>query len=190
MSRTGRPGLLQVLRADVGTLHGVSPTLLSIVRCFWGRAGFQAVVFYRLASFSFGRGIWGRIGARLFARLNIFFNACDIDPASDIGPGLKIPHPCGIVIGPCRIGKNVMILQNVTIGMRRFSDDETSPHSYPSIGNGVTISSGAAILGSVLVGSDSSIGANAVVLSDVPEGCVAVGVPARIVVAGEGARIC
>jgi serine O-acetyltransferase len=173
--------LLDVLRADVGRLSGVSPGLWSIVRCFFGRAGFQAVVFYRLAAAGHGKGILGRIGARFFARLNISCNACDIDPGSQIGPGLKIPHPCGIVIGPCRIGRNFMILQNVTIGMKRFSDDEASPESYPDIGDDVTISSGAAILGGLRIGSGSLIGANAVVLSNIPDGRVAVGAPAKLV---------
>lgn len=181
MSTSGQPSLKHTLYADVGRLSGVSPGLFSIIRCFWGRAGFQAVVFYRLASACFRKGGLGRAGARFFARLNITFNACDIDPASQIGPGLKLPHPCGIVIGPCRIGQDVMILQNVTIGMRHFTDDEHAAASYPKIGDGVIISSGAAVLGGIFVGANSSIGANAVVLTDVPEGAAAIGVPARIV---------
>jgi len=180
VSVSGHVTLKEALYADVGRLTGVSPGIFSIVRCFFGRAGFQAVVFYRLASACFRKGGFGRAGARFFARLNVTFNGCDIDPAGQIGPGLKLPHPCGIVIGPCRIGRNAMILQNVTIGMRRFTDDEHAASSYPLIGNGVVISSGAAILGGVVVGDNSSIGANAVVLDDVPEGAMAIGVPARI----------
>jgi serine acetyltransferase len=83
-----------------------------------------------------------------------------------------------------------MVLQNVTIGMRRFSDDEADPGSYPTIGDDVTISSGAAILGGVRIGSATMIGANAVVLADIPDGRVAVGAPARCVAINDGALTC
>jgi serine O-acetyltransferase len=73
-----------------------------------------------------------------------------------------------------------MVLQNVTIGMKRFFDDEAAPDSYPDIGDDVTISSGAAILGGLRIGSGSLIGANAVVLSNIPDGRVAVGAPAKL----------
>lgn len=179
-----------MLRSDVARLNGVSPGLMAIVRCFFGRAGFQAVFFYRIASALQTKGTLGRGVARIFARLNIWFNGCDISPECRIGEGLKLPHPVGIVIGPCRIGRNAMILQNVTIGMRRFSDDENSPDSYPDIGDDVTISSGAAILGGVRVGRGSLIGANAVVMSDLPDSCLAVGVPASIRLNRAGVALC
>lgn len=180
MADSKRLSLYRTLLQDVGVLTGAKSSLFSIVKCFFGRAGFQAVVLYRLAASSRRKGILGRICARFFVRLNIFFNACDIDADSLIGPGLKIPHPCGIVIGLCTIGHHAMILQNVTIGMRRFDDDEHDKASYPTVGDHVVVSSGAALLGGITIGNHVTIGANSVVLRDVPDGCTAIGAPAII----------
>ncbi|KQO08269.1 serine acetyltransferase [Sphingomonas sp. Leaf242] len=95
-----------------------------------------------------------------------------------VSPGLYIPHPYGIVVGVCTLGENVAILQNVTIGSRHSH----SP-GHARIGRNAYLSAGAAIIGAISIGEGAMIGANAVVLRDVPNGAVAVGVPARIVVA-------
>ncbi len=173
--------LYDTLIEDVRVLSGVKPDLASIIRCFFGRAGFQAVVYYRMAAALRGSNIFGRILARMFVRMNISANACDIDPTAVIGPGLKLPHPCGIVIGPCLIGRNAMILQNTTIGLRHFSADELDPANFPRIGDNVILSAGARLVGAIEVGDNVAVGANAVVLTDVPSNCTAVGVPARII---------
>ena len=89
-----------------------------------------------------------------------------------------LPHPIGIVIGRppgTKIGENCTIFQNVTIGVRALGGKQG-----PKVGNDVTIFSGAVISGDVKIGHGASIGANAVVLDDVPEGAFAAGVPARI----------
>lgn len=93
----------------------------------------------------------------------------------EIGGGLLIPHPNGIVIhSNARIGVNCLIFQQVTIGTRGSS-------RAPVIDGHVDIGAGAKILGPVRVGSHARIGANSVVLTDVPAGAVAVGLPARII---------
>ena len=98
----------------------------------------------------------------------------DIPLDCQLGGGLLIPHPNGIVIHPgAVIGPNCLIFQQVTIGMR---DDGHPPH----IGGHVDIGAGARILGSVTIGDHARIGANAVVLGDVPAGASAVGIPARV----------
>jgi serine O-acetyltransferase len=95
-----------------------------------------------------------------------------------IGGGLLIPHPNGIVIHPnTRIGVNCLIFQQVTIGTR---DDP----GVPVIEGHVDIGAGARILGPVHVGAHARVGANAVVLSDVPSGASVVGIPARVVAKG------
>ncbi len=86
-----------------------------------------------------------------------------------------IPHPNGIVIHPgSEIGPNCMILQQVTIGV---ADGDRAPR----LGGNVLVGSGAKVLGPVRIGDNARIGANAVVLQDVPDGATAVGVPARII---------
>ncbi|HEY7889417.1 MAG TPA: serine O-acetyltransferase [Steroidobacteraceae bacterium] len=99
----------------------------------------------------------------------------DIPVNSCISGGLMIPHPNGIVIHPgSEIGPNCMILQQVTIGV---ADGDRAPR----LGGNVLVGSGAKVLGPVRIGDNARIGANAVVLQDVPDGATAVGVPARII---------
>ena len=98
----------------------------------------------------------------------------DIPLNCQIGGGLLIPHPNGIVIHPgARIAVNCLIFHQVTIGNR-------DADGLPIIGGHVDIGAGAKILGPVRIGSHARIGANAVVLADVPANCTAVGIPARV----------
>jgi serine O-acetyltransferase len=93
---------------------------------------------------------------------------------------VKFPHPVGIVIGDkVVIGNDVIIYQNVTLGGARIGDAENS--HYPVIGSGTVIFAGAVILGKVKIGKNCIIGANAVVLKDVPDNQTVVGVPAKLI---------
>lgn len=99
---------------------------------------------------------------------------CILSPNSEIGDNLKLPHPMGIVIGfDAKIGRNCTIYHQVTVGQKEGK--------FPIIGNNVTIYAGAKIIGNIKIGNNSIIGANAVVIKDVPENSIAVGVPARII---------
>lgn len=103
----------------------------------------------------------------------------DIPLNCDIGGGLLLPHPNGIVIHPAaKIGVNCLIFQQVTIGTRNGID-------APVIEGHVDIGAGAKILGSVRIGAHARIGANAVVLTDVPNGATAIGIPAKVVDGGK-----
>lgn len=100
----------------------------------------------------------------------------DIPLNSSLGGGLLLPHPNGIVIHPeAVIGPNCLLFQQVTIGTRGQS------RATPRLGAWVEVGAGAKILGGVVLGAGARIGANAVVLTDVPPGAVAVGVPAVVV---------
>lgn len=102
-------------------------------------------------------------------------SGADIPLNAHVDGGLQLLHPNGIVIHPeARIGPNCIFFQQVTIGTR-----ENSPR-VPWIGGDVSIGAGAKVLGGIRVGDHARIGANAVVLCDVPDGAVAVGIPARI----------
>ena len=104
---------------------------------------------------------------------------CYLSSKANIGINVKFRHPVGIVIGEgVTIGNNVLIYQNVTLGAARVG--EGNKGLYPRIESGVTIFAGAKILGSITIGENASIGANAVVLRDVPPNSVAVGIPAKI----------
>lgn len=104
----------------------------------------------------------------------------DIPLNCRIGGGLLLVHPNGIVIAPeVEIGPNCLILQQVTLGYGG------KVPGVPKVGGHVDIGAGAKVLGGVTLGDHCKVGANAVVLCDVPPGATAVGVPARIVAAGE-----
>jgi serine O-acetyltransferase len=99
-----------------------------------------------------------------------------IHPSASIGTSVFLDHATGIIIGAfASIGDEVTILQNVTVG-RKISD----PDRAPKIGKGVLLSAGSSIIGGVSIGDFARVGAGAVVEHDVPPGCTAVGVPARL----------
>lgn len=148
----------------------------------WARPGFRALAVYRF-------GAW-RMGVRsriLRAPLSMVFHwafrhcrnvyGIEIPHTATIGRGVIVEHQGGIVVhGGTVIGEGTIIRQNCTLGNRSLSD----PDDAPVIGKRVNIGAGAVILGHVRIGDDAAIGANAVVLTDVPAGALAIGVPAVV----------
>jgi len=148
---------------------------------FWLRMilvtpGFQFVLCYRLEELLLRIPVLGRVLRRLVWWLSCLVFGAEIAMAAEIDGGLYIPHPYGIVIGRSRIGADVCIMQNVTIGTKHIED-----RSIPVIEAGVVLGAGCCVLGEVVVGAGSAVGANAVVLASLPPNSVAVGVPAKIV---------
>jgi serine O-acetyltransferase len=131
----------------------------------------RATLVYRLSRMMHVKGF--RMLPQALARWNIVHYGLDIPPSVPIGPRLHIPHTVGTTVMARRIGSDCTLVSCVTIGMR----DE---HEFPIIGDNVYIGAGARVLGAIRVGDNVKIGANAVVMKDVPDGCTAVGVPARI----------
>lgn len=140
-----------------------------------------------------------RIAPTLLYRLSHFFCLCrlgviakslscfnavlfgiEIASSCQIGPGLLLPHTQGSVIGAWTIGSNVTIFQGVTLGARSL-DFNASSATRPTIGDGVIIGAGAKVLGGIVLGDNCRVGANSVVLSDVPPEGLAVGAPARVI---------
>jgi serine O-acetyltransferase len=102
---------------------------------------------------------------------------------SSIGPGLVVAHGYGAILTSERVGANCTIHQQVTVGWRDIVQEgrtHDGPMRPPILGDNVFLGTGAKVLGGITVGSDVVVGANAVVIRDVPDGCTAVGVPARI----------
>jgi serine O-acetyltransferase len=146
-------------------------------------AGFWAVLSYRIAHLL--RALRLPVIPRLMQALSRFATGIDIHPGAVIEAGLFIDHGMGTVIGEtAEIGRNVTLFQQVTLGGR---GGKASGKRHPSLGDGVMVGAGAKILGPIYVGAHAKIGANAVVLEDVPSGATAVGIPARI--ARPGVRI-
>ncbi|WP_398501904.1 serine O-acetyltransferase [Variovorax sp.] len=118
-----------------------------------------------------------RLGA-LFSLANLFFFRVEIPARAVIGPGFVLPHPQGVIVGSARIGANVTLFQNTTIGARNF-DGAYDLSLRPVIEDDVVVGVGAVILGPVTVGKGATISANSLVLHDVPAGATAMGVPAQ-----------
>lgn len=136
------------------------------------------VVLFRLAEFFFERRLG--IVAKLFSMTNVAVFGIEVSPKVQIGGGLFLPHTVGTVLGAERIGDNVTILQGVTLGTAE-PDNGFTVSLRPLISNHVVIGAGAKVIGRVTIGDHAKVGANAVVLQDVPPYAIAVGVPARII---------
>lgn len=149
--------------------------------------GFWALQVYRLGHLRYrfqSRLVRYPLGALhlVLAKLAEMFCGVTIGVSARIGKRLVIEHSGAIVVhGKAVIGDDCIIRQGVTIGNQRMDRPLEAPH----IGNRVNIGAGAKILGAVRVGDDVDIGANAVVITDVPAGALAVGVPARIILRGK-----
>jgi len=157
------------LRADINRwaqiVLGASKaprTIYAFVRLMTFYPEFRNVFYYRT-------GLKGKVFSPLCHRMPGLLISTD-----SIGPGLFIQHGLATIIAARKIGKNSWINQQVTIGFSNVSD-------CPTLGDNVTVCAGAKIIGDVTVGDNSVIGANAVVVKNVPPNVTVVGVPAYIV---------
>jgi serine O-acetyltransferase len=118
----------------------------------------------------------GRLPARVLATMARAVTGVEIHPGARIGRRFFIDHGMGVVIGEtAEVGDDVMLYHGVTLGGRSLARVKR----HPTVGNRVTIGAGARILGPVEIGDDVQVGANSVVVKDVPTGAVATGIPAR-----------
>ncbi len=151
----------------------------------WSRHGFWVLVVYRFGRWRYGIKLWMVRAPLSFLYKGLKFlvdGFCGVElPAETvIGRRFTIEHAGGIVIsGDAVFGDDCVVRNGVTVGLRY-----RNRRGSPVIGNRVDIGAGAKLLGDIRIGDDVVIGANAVVLCDVPDGCVAVGVPARVKVRG------
>ena len=137
--------------------------------------GLHALVMHRLAHLLYVLKI--PFIPRFISQKMRFFTGIEIHPGAKIGKGLFIDHGMGVVIGETAIiGDNVLLYQGVTLG----GTGKEKGKRHPTIGNNVVIGGGAKVLGNITVGDNSYVGANAVVIKDVPQNSTVVGVPGRI----------
>jgi len=169
-------GFLKTMKLDVQAALDRDPAARNWVEVVFCYAGVHAVWNHRIAHW-FWR-IRLKSFARWLAQISRFFTGIEIHPAAKIGNGLFIDHGMGVVIGETSvIGNNVTMYHGVTLGGVSLKKGKR----HPTIADDVVIGAGAQILGAITVGSCSRIGANAVVVKDVPPDSVVVGVPGRIV---------
>lgn len=170
-----RPGWRARLREDVDAAIARDPAVRSRSEVVLAYSGMHAVWAYRLH-----HGLWvrgHRLTARLLSQAARAATGVEIHPGAVIGRRFFIDHGMGVVIGEtAEIGDDVMMYHDVTLGGRSLN--RTKRH--PTLGDGVVVGAGARVLGPVVVGAKAQIGANAVVVRDVPAGAVVVGVPGQV----------
>ena len=168
-------------RYEIDFIKQRDPAARSDIEIFLLYKGFRALRYYRRAHKLFEKGRF--FHARLLSERAKFKTGIEIHPGAKIGRGCFIDHGTGVVIGETtEIGDNCVIYQGATLG---GTGKETGKR-HPTLGNNVMVGAGAKVLGPVKIGNNVKIAAGAVVLTDIPDDCTAVGVPARIVrVAGK-----
>ena len=175
--------MIDEIREDIDAICQRDPAAKSRFEVLTLYSGLHALLMYRAAHALHGKG--HTYFARMISQGAKFLTGIEIHPGAQIGRGLFIDHGSGVVIGETTIiGDNCTIYQGVTLG---GTGKETGKR-HPTLGNNVMVGSGAKLLGSFTVGDNSKIAAGAVVLSDVPENCTAVGVPAKVVIR-EGVKV-
>ncbi|PWV58601.1 serine O-acetyltransferase [Plasticicumulans acidivorans] len=173
---TQRPGLFGQIREDIDCVFARDPAARSRFEVLTTYPGVHAVITHR-----FAHRLWHahlRYPARLLGFLARMFTGVDIHPAATIGRRLFIDHATGVVIGETAVvGDDCTLYHGVTLGGTRW----TRGKRHPTLGHGVVVGAGAKVLGPIEVGNRARVGANSVVVRDVPAERTVVGIPARIV---------
>ena len=168
-----------LIREDFANVKRNDPALHSTFELFFNYPGLWALFFYRFAHWFYSKGL--RFLPRFISAIGLFLTTIDIHPAATIGRRVFIDHGVGAVIGETAvIGDDVLIYQQVTLGGVSL----TKGKRHPTLEKGVVIGAGAKVLGNITIGANSKVGANSVVVKDVPADSTAIGIPARVLKRG------
>jgi serine O-acetyltransferase len=168
--------IIEAVEADLRAVFERDPACKGYLQPFLYFKGFLALETHRVAHWLHNQGR-EPLALYLQSRMSELFQV-DINPASRIGKGVFLDHGTGIVIGETAvIGDDVSILQGVTLGGTGAERGDR----HPKIGNGVLLGAGAKVLGNIRIGDRAKIASGSVVLKEVPAGCTAAGVPARLI---------
>ena len=169
------PTLVQLCKEDLAAAINSDPAARNKLEVALTYPGVHAVWAYRLAHMLFKKNL--KLLARIVSSIARSYTGVDIHPGARLGRRLFIDHANGVVIGETtKIGTDCVLFHQVTLGGVSMSKGKR----HPTLGDRVMVGAGAKVLGPIHVGSDSRIAANAVVVRDVPAGCSAIGVPARV----------
>lgn len=170
------PSIVETAELDLKAVFERDPACKGYVQPFLFFKGFLALQTHRVAHWLWGQGR-ETLAFYLQSRTSELFQV-DINPATRIGRGVFVDHGTGIVIGETAvIGDDVSMLQGVTLGGTGAQRGDR----HPKVGKGVLLGAGAKVLGNIQIGDYAKIASGSVVLKDVPAGCTAAGVPARLV---------
>jgi serine O-acetyltransferase len=175
--------VLQTIREDIRSVLERDPAATGTLAVLLNYPGIHAVWMHHLNHWLWLRGF--RLLARYLSQVARFLTGIEIHPGATIGRRLFIDHGMGVVIGETAIvGNDVTLYQGVTLG----GTGKEHGKRHPTICNGVTVGNTSNVLGNIVVGENSRVGAGSVVLRDVPPNSTVVGVPAHIVYR-EGKRV-
>ena len=168
--------MLRAINQDLNAVFERDPAARSRLEVVLTYAGFQALMFHRLA-----HRLWTmrlRLLGRVIAQFSRWLTGVEIHPGAIIGHGFFIDHGMGVVIGETtEIGDYVTLFQGVTLG----GTGKEKGKRHPTLGNHVVVGSGAKVLGNIRIGDFVKIGANSVVLRSVPSNSTVIGIPGRII---------
>jgi serine O-acetyltransferase len=168
--------MLTAIRQDIRAAKERDPAVPTTLQVIFAYPGVHAIWGHRISHWLWNRG--ARVAARVFAELTRILTGVEIHPGAVLGSGLFIDHATGVVIGEtAEVGDDVTIFHGVTLG----GTGADTGKRHPTIGDRVIVGAGAKILGPIKIGDDSRIGANAVVVKEVPSSSVVVGVPGQII---------
>lgn len=169
-------GFLQTLKKDLSAVFEKDPAARNIIEVIFTYPGFHAIFIHRI-----NHRLWNMkvpLIPRLFSHIARFLTGIEIHPAAKIGAGFFIDHGMGVVIGETtEIGEDCLLYQGVTLG----GTGKEKGKRHPTLGNNVVIGTGAKILGPIRIGDYVKIGANSVVLKEVPDYAIVVGVPGKVI---------
>lgn len=169
-------GLWKQLKEDFSVPRLNDPALDSNFELFFNYPGVWAIMAHRVTNRLYNKG-WKKL-ARAITGLVSLFSKTDVHPAATIGRRVFIDHAIGVVIGAtCVIENDVLIYQCVTLGGVSLNKGKR----HPTVRSNAVIGSGAKVLGNIIVGKNSKVGANSVVVSEVPKNSTAIGVPAKVI---------
>ena len=168
--------MLAAIRQDIRAAKERDPAKPTTLQVIVAYPGVHAIWGHRISHWLWNRG--ARLAARALGELNRILTGVEIHPGAILGNGLFIDHATGVVIGEtAEVGDDVTIFHGVTLG----GTGRDTGKRHPTIGDRVIIGAGAKILGPIKIGDDSRIGANSVVVKEVPSSSVVVGVPGQII---------
>lgn len=161
---------------DAKNIKLKDPAATNVISVILLYPGFHAILNHRIAHFFYKKRLF--FIARLLSQFSRFLTGIEIHPGATIGKRLFMDHGMGIVIGETAIiGDNCTIYHGVTLG----GTGKERKKRHPTLKNNVVVGCGSKVLGNIILGNNVKVGANAVVLKDVPDNKVVVGVPAKIV---------
>ncbi|MGN6336261.1 serine O-acetyltransferase [Mycobacterium sp.] len=168
--------MLEVIRRDIRAARERDPAAPTTLQVIFAYPGVHAIWGHRINHWLWRRG--AKLAARITAEITRILTGVEVHPGAVLGPGLFIDHATGVVIGEtAEVGEDVTLYHGVTLG----GSGRDTGKRHPTIGDRVIIGAGAKVLGAIKIGDDSRIGANAVVVKEVPSSSVVVGVPGQVI---------